>query len=110
MGYRNSECDNITKYRILTQSSGIVNRDIRTLTGCSGSAALKIINAIHEKIAATPGALMPVKGRVTRKSFCEYMGWDFSEIRAFAFSEMAVMTSANSNTYQKDGFHAYGNF
>ncbi|MCL2847469.1 MAG: hypothetical protein FWE13_01785 [Firmicutes bacterium] len=96
-------CDNIAMYRILTKPGGLTYNDICFMTDCSKTWATKIINNIHEKIAKTPGSKRPVKGRVSRQSFCEYMKWDFDEIQSFAFAEIAAVERLNSIHNLKGG-------
>jgi hypothetical protein len=90
MSYQNCECDNIERYRRLTKPNGLTYKDICVVTGCGKTSAQKIINDIHIKTVSVPGALTPARGRVTRKSFCEHMDWDFNEIQTFAFAEIAA--------------------
>ena len=96
MSYKNPQCNNVIRYRVLTKPAGLTYKDICMLTGCSKTAAQKIINDIHIKIVKTPGAPYPIKGMVSRKSFCEHMKWDFKEIQDFALAEIAVCP----HTYQ----------
>ena len=109
MSYQNPESDNIAKYRILTKPGGLICRDICLLIGCGKTTALKIINTIHEKIASIPGALMPIRGIVNRKAFCEHMGWDFDEIQSFAFAELSAINSSDSIHTQTEDYGVYGN-
>jgi len=92
----------MTRYRVLSQPGGLTRKDICVLLGCAKTTGLNIINAIHEKIAATPGSLLPIQGVVSRQSFCEHMGWDFNEIQSFALLEMAAM-SRHSNIHTNQG-------
>jgi len=84
MGYKNLYCDNITRYHILTKPDGLTVNDICTLLGCSKTAAQKIIIEIGLDLAKTATEKFPIKGRVTRRSFCDYTHWDFAEIQNFA--------------------------
>ena len=88
MSYKNSYCDNITRYYILTKPGGLTFKDICELLGCSKTAAQKIIIDIGLALAKTSTERFPVKGRVSRESFCQHMHWDFAEIQSFAHSDM----------------------
>ena len=88
MSYKNLSCDNIARYHILTKPGGLTFRDICSLLGCSKTAAQKIIIAIGLELAKASTEKFPVKGRVTRESFCKHMHWDFAEIQFFAHMDM----------------------
>jgi len=90
MSYKNLSCDNITRYHILTKPGGLTFKDICILLGCSKTAAQKIIIEIGLELAKVSTEKFPVKGKVTRQAFCNYMHWDFTEIQFFAHADMRI--------------------
>jgi len=91
MSYKNLYCDNITRYNILTKPGGLTVNDICVMLGCSKTAAQKIIIEIGLELAKTSQEKFPIKGRVTRESFCRHMHWDFVDIQQFAHTDMGVI-------------------